>query len=183
MVSPSASRPSTWSANASAAISAASSYVAAAVTAPGKSGNETPKSEPLSLCTIPMYRRIASPQFQAGLLLDALERANRNVGIGMRHRHQASGLMQMSELHVAASLSDLDPAHPFQCRDYLPAAHEASPIVCIIYTKWRPMPADLPCAWTPGEHDQGEELPVISGDRESVGATSNSALAPVRPER
>src|SRR6516162_11960264 len=64
MGSPPAKRPSTCRAKHSAAISTASSYVAAAVTTPRRSGNETPKSEPLSLCTIPTYRRMASPPMQ-----------------------------------------------------------------------------------------------------------------------
>src|SRR5262249_17510222 len=66
---------------------------------------------------------MASPQLQARLLLDALECADWDVGIGMRHRHQATPL-RVLELKVAALLPDLLPARPFQCCDHLPAAHE-----------------------------------------------------------
>src|SRR5262245_18106465 len=66
------------------------------------------------------------PQLQTGLLLNALQRADRNVGVRMRHCHKAS-LPRMLKLKVAALLPNLLPTRTLQCRNHLPTAHSDRP--------------------------------------------------------
>jgi len=87
----------------------ASSSVAPAVTQPGKSGNDTPYSEPLSLWIKPIYCISCSPQVQTGLSLDALQRSDWNLFRWMRDRH-APFLQRMLELNMAADLVHNEPA-------------------------------------------------------------------------
>jgi hypothetical protein len=55
-----------------------------------------------------MYWRTGSPQFEAGLFLDAAQRADRHVSLRMRNS-DSSGLHGMLELDVAAPLGHLTP--------------------------------------------------------------------------
>jgi hypothetical protein len=58
-----------------------------------------------------------SPQLQAGLFLDALERANRNIARGMWHGY-ATGLDLVLELDMIALLVDLVPSVALElCND------------------------------------------------------------------
>src|SRR5262245_28861911 len=65
---------------------------------------------------------MGSPQLQARLFFNALQRPERNVALRMGDRHAAL-FGGMLELNVAALLSHLDPAIPLKGRDNFPAIH------------------------------------------------------------
>jgi hypothetical protein len=64
----------------------------------------------------------SSPQFQARLFLDALERSNRDIARGMWHGH-ATGFYLVLELSVIALLADFAPSIALKLCNDISAVH------------------------------------------------------------